>query len=360
MPRSLPPHVVTQRTRHGKVVFYYRRGKGARVRLPDITAPGFAAAYAVAMAGDTPQARQRAGAHTFEWLISAYRLSGDFLSLSPETRRKRDGFYRDAIAKIGGVPFRDISRRDIVASREARAATPGQARGFLDAMRGVFRWALEAGHVAVDPTAGVSNPKQKKGAGFPVWTDAEIERYEAFWPIGTHQRVWLAVLLHTGLRRGDAVRIGRQHVRDGVATIKTEKTGMEVSLPVRPELARVLSASPVGDLTWICGAKGRPLTKQSFGGMFVTACKQAGVFGKSAHGVRKASAVEAAEAGLSVPEMDALFGWSGGGMASRYTKSASRTRLAVAATEKIVNKNSPHPISESPSPKKLTSKKKDL
>src|SRR5262245_21755644 len=38
----------------------------------------------------------------------------------------------------------------------------------------------------------------------------------------------------TGLRRGDAVRFGRQHVRDGVGTIKTEKSGftVEVTLPI--------------------------------------------------------------------------------------------------------------------------------
>jgi integrase len=35
---------------------------------------------------------------------------------------------------------------------------------------------------------------------------------------------WLAVLLYTGLRRGDAVRLGRQHIRHGVATLRTEKT----------------------------------------------------------------------------------------------------------------------------------------
>jgi hypothetical protein len=35
------------------------------------------------------------------------------------------------------------------------------------------------------------------------------------------KRVWLDVLLYTGLRRGDAVRFGRQHVKDGIGTIKT-------------------------------------------------------------------------------------------------------------------------------------------
>ena len=51
------------------------------------------------------------------------------------------------------------------------------------------------------------------------------------WPIGTKERVWLDVLLYTGLRRGDAVILGKQHVKNGIATIKTEKsqeTGLRI------------------------------------------------------------------------------------------------------------------------------------
>lgn len=46
----------------------------------------------------------------------------------------------------------------------------------------------------------------------------------------TRQRVWLDVLVYTGLRRGDAVCFGRQHIRNGVGTIKTEKTSTVVTL----------------------------------------------------------------------------------------------------------------------------------
>jgi len=45
---------------------------------------------------------------------------------------------------------------------------------------------------------------------------------EARWP-GTRERLACDLLLYTGLRRGDAVRVGRQHERDGVITIRTEK-----------------------------------------------------------------------------------------------------------------------------------------
>jgi integrase len=101
--------------------------------------------------------------------------------------------------------------------------------------------------------------------------------------------VWLDVLAYTGLRRGDVVRIGRQHVRNGVATVKTEKNKQEVTLPILPTLQQTLDAGPTGDLTFIAGANGRPMTKESFGNEFKSACKEAGVPG-SAHGVRKIAA----------------------------------------------------------------------
>ena len=106
-------------------------------------------------------------------------------------------------------------------------------------MRGLFRWALKAKLVKTDPTAGVDNPPRQTGDGFPPWTEDNVAAYEARWPIGTRQRVWLDVLLYTGLRRGDAVRFGRQHVRDGVGSIKTEKTDTLVTLPILPVLMRL-------------------------------------------------------------------------------------------------------------------------
>jgi hypothetical protein len=60
----------------------------------------------------------------------------------------------------------------------------------------------------------------------------------------------------------------------------------------------------------------RPFTKESFGNDFRQACRAAGVPG-SAHGVRKIAATRAANAGATVAQLEAIFGWSGGVMASR-------------------------------------------
>lgn len=343
MPRKLPPYVNVHRT-PSAVYYYFRRGKGPRTPLPAPNAKDFEERYHAALVASGPQSRKIAGVGSLEWLITRYRETGAYKALSPATRRQRDNIFKGVIDRAGAKPYKAITRKVIVNGREDRANTPAQARNFLDAMRGLFRWALEAEFVDADPTAGVANPKRPKGGGFKAWTEDDLQEYEGKWPNGTKERVWLHVLLYTGLRRGDAVRIGRQHVRDGVATIRTEKTNTEVSIPILPVLAETLATGPTGDLAFIVGDNGRPLTKETFGNFFRRACNEAGLRGLSAHGVRKIGATRAAEAGATVAELEALFGWSGGTMASHYTRTADRKRLAKSGSEKIGNAHRPKNI----------------
>ena len=210
-------------------------------------------------------------------------------------------------------------------------------------MRGLFKWAAEAGLVKEDPTDRVKVVKPKI-KGFAPWDEEDVAAYRNRWPIGT-RHVWLEVLIGTGLRRGDAVMLGKQHVRDGIATIKTEKTGTEVTIPILAELAEILSIGPTGDLHFICNALGKPFAKAAFGNAFGEACRDAGIK-KSAHGVRKFKATTAAYKGATEPELDAMFGWTGGRMAAHYTREASRRRLAIAPAswrnEQRVDILSPH------------------
>ena len=93
-------------------------------------------------------------------------------------------------------------------------------------MRAFFAWAIEDKLVTIDPTKGVKLLAGPNDAhGFHTWTQAELDRYEAQWPVGTRERLAYDLLLYTGLRRGDAVRVGHPHERDGVITVRMEKTG---------------------------------------------------------------------------------------------------------------------------------------
>lgn len=339
MPRRRPPHLQREKTRHGLMTWYVRIGKGKRVRIrAEFGTPEFDTEYQAALAGRPVNAKPSEDVRSLAWLIARYRETTAWGVLSMATRRQRENIFKHVLDSAGHQPYARITEAEIMKGRERRAKTPAQARNFLDAMRGLFRWAKEAKHVKTDPTLGVKNPPRQKGDGFIAWTEENVAAYEARWPIGTRQRVWLDVLLYTGLRRGDAVRIGRQHVREGIATLKTEKSqgNVEVSLPILPVLQATLDAGPTGDLTYICGANGKPLTKESFGTSFKEACKAAGVPG-SAHGVRKIAATTAANNGATVAELEAIFGWSGGTMASLYTRAADRRRLARHAIDKLEN-----------------------
>lgn len=339
MPRPRPPFLHRETTRHGKPVWYVRLDRGERKRIrAEFGTEQFRVEYEAAIAGRPAVTSSRLATNSLAWLIGRYRETSRWLDLSIATRRQRENIFTNVLKTAGTKPYGQIERATIASGRDRRAQTPAQARHFLNAMRGLFRWAHEAGFVKVDPTVGVNNPARPKGSGFPAWTEDDVGRFEAQWPLGTKERVWLDVLLYTGLRRGDAVRIGRPHVRNGVATIRTEKSGGEVivSLPILPVLATTLAAGPCGDLTFICGANGKPFTKESFGNEFRQAAHAAGVK-KSAHGVRKIAATRAANAGATVAQLEAIFGWSGGGMASLYTRQADRQRLAKEAMHKLAN-----------------------
>jgi integrase len=216
----------------------------------------------------------------------------------------------------------------------AREATPFAANSFLKAMRAMFSWAKRSALVSIDPTVGISN-LSVKSEGHHIWSDEEIEKFEACWPIGSRERLALALLLYTGLRRGDVVRLGRQHVRDGVITIRTEKTGLQVTIPVLPGLAAAINASPTSELAFVSGEGGRPMTKQSFGNWFAGACRAAGVSGR-AHGLRKTFAVRGIEAGWTSEQLNAVMGHEFGSKESAvYIKKANRVRLAKEAIAKL-------------------------
>jgi hypothetical protein len=82
-------------------------------------------------------------------------------------------------------------------------------------------------------------------------------------------------------------------VRRTVISIDSEKTGMRIELPLLPQLKETPDAGPTGDLAFIVtGAAGPGIRLRT---EFVAAARAAGVFGKSAHGVRKGAATRAAD-----------------------------------------------------------------
>lgn len=337
MPRPRPPHLHKETNRHGTTVWYVREGKGPRIRIKgDYGTLEFEDAYQAALRGDAPQSRPRVANGSLEWLWMLYRQAGAWTELSLATRKQRENIIKPVLLTSGREPLSKITKAAVEAGVKRRAATPTQAKHFVTTLRGMFEWALEGNLAKIDPTHGIAfkNKKGSKSGGFPVWNDLEMAAYERRWPRGTRERVAFDIYQYTGLRRGDAAAVGKQHVKNGVIGIQTEKTGMWVYIPVHPELQLTLDAGPIGDLAFIAQKNGNPLVKESLGNFFREACDAAGIK-KSAHGIRKAAATAAADNGATESELEAMFAWSGGQMAALYTRSANRKRLAAGAAHKM-------------------------
>jgi integrase len=330
MPRPRPPHLHRETSRHGKLVWYVRLGKGPRKRLrAAYGTPEFMEEYHDALSGK-PAQRPAKVANSIAWAVNLYQQSTAWQALAKATRRQRANIFKRIVNENGDAQLKSVTRKHIIDGRERRAATPAAARNFLETMRGLFKWAVKNDLVKVNPTDGVEAPRPKN-SGFPIWTEEDITAFAARWPVGTRPRVAFDVLRFTGLRRGDACRLGRPHVRDGIARIATEKSQFEtwVALRLPQELLATIQAGPCGELTYIAREDGKPYTKESFGNMFKEWCRAAGI-NKSAHGLRKVRATQIAEDGASNLQLDATMGWVLGSSTSKiYVEKANRERLSL-------------------------------
>ena len=172
-----------------------------------------------------------------------------------------------------------------------------------------------------------------------------MRQFEQRHLVGTKARLALVLLLFLGVRRGDVVTLGRQHVKDGwlrMVPRKTRHRRLENSeKPILPPLADIIARGPTGDLTFLVTKFGKPFTAAGFGNWFRDRCDEAALPQCSAHGLRKAGATIAAENGATDRQLMALYDWASEKQANTYTASANRKRLAGDAAKYLVSGSEP-------------------
>jgi integrase len=277
---------------------------------------------------------------TVNALITAYLKSIAFGNLALETKRSRRGILERFRIEHGDKQAALLQREHVQHMVGAKAATPSAARNFLNTLRVLMQFAVETGVRSDDPTLGIRRIKIKT-EGFRTWTEDDILGFERAHPIGTRARLALALLLYTGQRRSDVIRMGRQHIRNGAIEVRQQKTGRELTIPILPELRTVIDATPSQHLTLLVTSTGKPFTAAGFTNWFREMCKEAGLpKGTSAHGLRKATCRRLAEAGRSANEIAAISGHVSLREIERYTRAADQARMARAAIASLAAKRS--------------------
>jgi integrase len=118
-------------------------------------------------------------------------------------------------AKYGTLPYKMLRPIHVRRQRDKLADRPEAATDLVKALRHVFKYALEEELVDSNPARDVPYLHKEGSEGFHTWTHEEVAKFVAYWPIGSKPRLALALLLYTGQRRSDIVRLGRQHEKHG-------------------------------------------------------------------------------------------------------------------------------------------------
>jgi len=333
---------------------YFRRSrKHKRIPLPG--RPGdaeFMRAYELALSESEPSKPSPAGtlvAGSFDALAAAYSGSAGFLILSPNTRATYRGIIDRFLAstarngrrhgelRIAGMKSRNV--RDIIDDK-FKSSGPWAANNLLKVLRPLLAFAVQHDWCAKNPTEGIK-PLKAHTEGFRPWSEEDIEQFEQHHASGTRARLALALLLYTAQRRGDVVRMGRQHIGknakgEPIMRVRQNKTKAALVLPMHSKLrAEIAAHTASNNLTFLLNKWNKPFSAAGFGNWFREVCDEAGLRGLSAHGLRKAAARRLAEAGCSPHHIMAMTGHKSLAEVARYTWSVDQERMANEAMDRI-------------------------
>lgn len=328
--------------RHGKPRYYYREGKGPRVKLIGMPgSPEFMLSYEAAIRGEPvrrePSTRGEVG--TFDRLVQDYFASMEFQGLAKSTQKTYRSVIERLLAdeKIGHRMVKEMARDHVRAIVARRAATPGAANSLLQKIKVLIHFAIDNGWRTDDPTVRIK--KFAKGE-FHTWTEEEIAQFETKWPISTTERLAFALLLYTGQRRSDVVEMAWSDVRNGaisVVPLKTQRTtGVRLWIPIHPALAKILAVAKRSGPTILSTSFRKSFTGNGFGNYMADKIEEAGLPEHCVtHGLRKAAARRLAEAGCTTNEIASITGHATLQEVERYTKAAEQKRLAQSAIRRL-------------------------
>lgn len=350
---KLPPNVSAFVDRHGKRRYRWRKGGRTAALHAHPNSPEGRQELAEIIAGNAAPKQDRYAHGTVGWAASRYFASTTFTGKkSAASQHNSRMILEKFVAEYAHDRMIDW-RFDHIETVLAQAATkrkndkgrtiggPSAAMNLRGELLPFFAYAFKLLGIEktnpVEQAAPIAVPK----GGFHTWTEAEIAQYRAHWQLGTKPRLALEIFLWTAQRRGDAARFGRKHLVDGRIEVTPAKTrnssGATIWLPVAPQLLEAIQATPVtGTETYLVSDYGRPYTVNGLGNKMRDWCNDAGLPHCSAHGLRKAAARRAAEAGASNQELKAVGGWTTDRQVAVYTAAVEQERMAKQAMAPVI------------------------
>lgn len=273
-------------------------------------------------------------------LIRAFKLALSVEGLKPKTV---SDYVREAerLAKfLDGRPIESVTGTDVrehVIALESRLSAK-TVRESQMALRRFFRFLVQEGEIATDPTKQVSLVRYRV-VPQPIYTDGEVKRLLSVCDQqtlnGIRDRAMVIVLYDTGVRAGELVSMevpnwDRRSVKvDGKTGVRDVPLGVACIQAVE----RYTRKWQLDQGTLWQGKKG-PLTGSGVLQLIQRLCAKAGVPDKGVHAFRRAAAAQMKRLGMNDSDILEVMGWSSIAMLRRYTAEVS-SELAQLAHQRF-------------------------
>jgi integrase len=191
------------------------------------------------------------------------------------------------------------------------------------------------GKIAGNPCEGIKRLYSSDRSEI-IWTVSDIDQIRAAaCPVEVIHAVELAA--HTGLRRGDLLRLCWSQVGNDAITITTGKSRhrCEVCIPLYDDLRAVLARIPKRSPRILTNSSHRPWGDESFGSAFSRAKHAAGMAERDLHfhDLRGTAATRFYTANLPVRVIAEILGWTEESIEKiirRYVGRSAATRALIA------------------------------
>lgn len=347
--RWLPDNVTAFKDRRGRTRYRFRKtGLPAYLFRAEPGTPAFMEELARAREAN-PAVIQRTVPGSFHALIESYYRSGKWKRMQPSSQRMRANALERFRTKHGDKPVAALEARHIAKWMDDMADTPHAANDLRKMLNQLMKHANLLGLRRDNPVTA-TEVIRTASEGYHCWTEDEIAQYEAHWPLGTRERLAMALLLYTGLRRSDMVLVGRQHRRGDKFVLRHAKNRSDTVIKIMQPLASALDAMDDTHLTYLVTQTGKGFTGAGFGNWFRERCNAAGLPHCTAHGLRKAMARRLAESGATYLQGRAVTGHRSDAMFAHYAAKASNEMLADEALDRMSDRmglaNFPGPVAK--------------
>ena len=323
--------------RTGRARFYFRH-RGKRWPLPG--QPGsaeFVARYDELLRqcmASTRASNVAFGPGTVGFIIEKYIASGDFTSKAPATIR----VYRKILDRLkeicGGALIADLHERHV---REIRKRFTSTSRSDLAVMLLGMIWTYAKEVLAMDLGVNPATDIQRlhrRGWSHEPWPAAVIEKFAVEARPKPNAQLALMLLLYTGQRASDVVRIRWNDYDGSGIAVRQLKTGTPLWIRCHTKLKIALDHAPRLSEFILTNRYGNGYTAGGLCDLIAMATAQIGAKACTAHGLRCNAATALADAGCSVPEIMAITGHRTFREAQRYAASRDQKKLADRAISK--------------------------